>query len=146
MNASFDQLIRGQLAAVRQSQALLQLLSFLAVGGAGALSFTLVSTIAIAALSQYPAWIVSACCYAAHIVPVYLLHRRFAFQATTTAHTTALPRYVAVQLCGIALAALFSWIAYGVIGMPSILAALLVTGLTSGVNFVVLRLWAFSNS
>ena len=143
--SALQSLINGRVSTERRSQ-IAQLLSFLAVGGLGALSFTLVSTLAIAALPQYPAWIVSACCYAAHIVPVYLLHRRFVFRSTTAAHTQALPRYVAVQLTGIALAAGFSWIAYGVIGMPSVAAALLVTGLTSGVNFVILRLWAFSNA
>ena len=142
---SLETLSRGRLTAERRA-ALAELVSFLAVGGLGALSFVVTSTVAIAVFSQYPAWVVSACCYAAHIVPVYLLHRRFAFHASTSAHTRALPRYVAVQLLGIALAAGLSWVVYGIAGLPNIAAALLVTGLTSAINFVVLRVWAFSNA
>lgn len=144
MNVSFQSLIRGQSTADRRST-LVELLSFLAVGGLGALSFVVVSTAAITLFAQYPAWIVSACCYAAHIVPVYLLHRKFVFRSTTVTHSTALPRYAAVQLCGVVLATVFSWVAYGVVGLPNIAAAVLVTGLTSGINFVILRVWAFSN-
>ena len=145
MSVPLETLIRGQFTVQRRA-ALAELLSFLAVGGLGALSFVVVSTIAIAVLAQYPAWVVSAGCYAAHIVPVYLLHRKFAFRSATSAHTRALPRYVAVQLCGVALAAGFSWIAYEIFGLPNIAAALLVTGLTSAINFVILRVWAFSNA
>ncbi|MEO8883262.1 MAG: GtrA family protein, partial [Devosia sp.] len=77
------------------------------------------------------------------IGPVYLAHRRFSFRSDTP-HGHALPRYVGVQLCALLLASIFSYIAYSVFGLPAFWAAIVVTGLISSVNFVVLRLWAFA--
>ena len=84
----------------------------------------------------------SALCYGVFIVPVYLLHRRFSF-GSDAPHRQALPRYAAVQGMAMLLATLFSVIAYGVLSMPTLLASILVVMMTSGVNFVVLRSWAF---
>jgi hypothetical protein len=39
---------------------------------------------------------------------------------------------------------LFSYLVYAVLGLTSVVAATLVIGLTSGLNFVVLRGWAFA--
>jgi putative flippase GtrA len=145
MSISLESLMRQQMTVERQTPLLTELLSFLLIGGTAAVSFVGVSAAAVAVFSSAPAWLVSALCYALYVIPVYLLHRRFTFRSDT-AHAKALPRYVAVQLCGIALATGFSWVAYGIVGLPTVLAAMLVIGLTSGANFVVLRLWAFSHS
>ena len=145
MSLSLESLMRDQLAVRPRSVVSAQLFAFLLIGGAAALSFVGVSAAAIAAFRELPPWLVSALCYAAYIVPVYLLHRRFAFRSDAD-HGRALPRYVAVQLCGLGLATLFSWLAYGVVGRPTLLAAILVIGLTSGVNFLVLRGWAFGTA
>ena len=120
-----------------------QLLSFLVVGGSGAVCFIALSNLAIGLHSGVANWITSALCYAALIGPVYLMHRRFSFRSEAP-HGHALPRYVAVQLSALALASLFSFILFGFFGLPTLLASLLVTGLTSGVNFMILRLWAFA--
>ncbi len=145
MSLSLESLMRDQLVVRPRSVVSAQLFAFLLIGGAAALSFVGVSAAAIAAFRELPSWLVSALCYAAYIVPVYLLHRRFAFRSDAD-HGRALPRYIAVQLCGLGLATLFSWLAYGVIGMPTLLAAILVICLTSGVNFLVLRGWAFGTA
>jgi putative flippase GtrA len=142
MSVSLESLMRDQPAGEPRLMVVTQLLSFLAIGGTAALSFVAVSAVAVAAIQGVPSWLVSALCYAAFIVPVYLLHRRFAFRSSTE-HGRALPRYVAVQLCGLMLATAFSYLAYGIMGMPTLIAAVLVIGLTSGVNFLVLRRWAF---
>jgi putative flippase GtrA len=142
MSVSLESLMREQPAGEPRLLVVAQLLSFLLIGGAAALSFVGVSAAAAAAFHDIPAWLVSALCYAAFIVPVYLLHRRFAFRSSAD-HSRALPRYVTVQLCGLLLATGFSYIAYGIVGMPTLIAAVLVIGLTSGVNFLVLRRWAF---
>lgn len=143
MSVSLESLIREPIVDDREISVGTQLLSFIIVGGLGALGFVGLSSLMIGLRTPAPSWIVSACCYALMILPVYLAHRRFSFQSDAP-HTHALPRYVGVQLCGIALASLFSFVCYGVLGMPTMFAALLVIGLTSGVNFVVLRLWAFA--
>lgn len=144
MSASLQSLMRTQLAAERPGLPVLaQLFAFLAVGGTGALGFLLVSSAAVTAFQSIPAWLVSALCYAGFIVPVYLLHRRFSFQSQAR-HLRALPRYVTVQLCNLALATLFSFVAYGVVGLPTLAAATVVTVLTAGISFFVLRSWAFA--
>ena len=145
MSASLQSLMREQMTpADTRAPVLIQLFAFVVIGGAAALSFVGVSSAAVALLDTIPAWLVSSLCYAAFIVPVYLMHRRYSFQSAAT-HSRALPRYVLVQLSGLGLATGFSYVAYGVIGLPTIAAALVVIVLTSGVNFLVLRRWAFAD-
>ncbi len=143
MSTSLESLMREPSAQSGMSPLLAGLLSFVIIGGAAAFSFVGVSSAAVALFRGAPNWLVSALCYAAFIVPVYLLHRRFSFRSSA-AHGQALPRYILVQLGGLAVATVFSYVCYRVIGLPTPLAALLVIGLTSSINFVVLRLWAFS--
>jgi len=121
-----------------------QMVAFVLIGAGAALSFVLVSSALVGVNTGLPAWVVSALCYAAFVVPVYLLHRRFTF-VSDTRHAFAFPRYVAVQISGVTLALLFSYLAYTVFGLPALLASAAVTVLTSGVNFAVLKLWAFSD-
>jgi putative flippase GtrA len=144
MSASLQSLMRDQMAPTDTgTPVLVQLVAFIVIGGAAALSFVGISSAAVALFRSVPAWLVSSLCYAAFIVPVYLMHRRYSFQSAT-AHGRALPRYVLVQLCGLALATAFSYLAYGIVGLPTLVAALVVIVLTSGVNFLVLRRWAFA--
>jgi putative flippase GtrA len=119
-------------------------ISFLLVGGLAALCFIALSMLMIGLRTGVPDWIVSAFCYAVFIVPVYLAHRAYSFRSRTP-HAIALPRYIAVQLSALALSALFSYICYGLLGLQTALAPLLVLGLTSGVNFLVLKIWAFAH-
>jgi putative flippase GtrA len=116
--------------------------SFILIGAGAALAFVLVSSTAVALMPFAQAWIVSSICYAGFIVPVYLLHRRFSFRSQAL-HREALPRYVAVQGLALVLASLFGHLFHGVMAWPSMPAALLVVALTSGVNFLVLKAWAF---
>jgi putative flippase GtrA len=120
------------------------LVSFVLIGGFGAALFVALSSIAMALLPSGAEWQVNAFCYALTILPIYLLHRRFSFRSGA-AHRKALPRYVAVQFMAMGLAALFSFVIYGSLRLPPVAAAVLVVGLTSGVNFLVLRGWAFAS-
>lgn len=119
------------------------LLGFLLVGGSGAVAFVVLSSLAIGLRTGVPDWIVSALCWAALIGPVYLGHWLYSFR-TGAPHRQALPRYIAVQLAGVALAAIFSYLTYRILGLPAVVGAIAVTTLTSGVNFVILRAWAFA--
>lgn len=130
---------------VARRSVLLDLVSFVAVGGTAALAFAGVSSTLIALGTGVPDWIVSVLCYSGFIGPVYLAHRYLSFRSATP-HRTALPRYLAVQASAIALSAVFSYVSYRVLQLPGMSAALLVIGLTSGVNFVVLKLWAFAQA
>jgi putative flippase GtrA len=129
--------------ASRAGTPLRELFAFVAIGGGAALSYVALSGWMVSAATAVPAWLVSAICYAAFIVPVYLLHRRFTFRSDTR-HSEALPRYVVVQLSALLLATIFSYLCYAVLGIGTWVAAALVIVLTSAVNFVVLKLWAFA--
>ena len=119
------------------------LFAFIAVGGASAMAFVVLSTLAIRLDTGLADWVVSTACYAAFVLPVYLLHRRFSF-GSRVAHGTALPRYVLVQGVGLLLTALFALLFHQMLGLPAALAAMLVVGATIAVNYLVLRRWAFA--
>lgn len=143
MSASLESLIPEALHEEARPRGLPPILSFLLIGGGAALAFVAVSSALIALPSGLPKWLISAACYAGFIGPVYLLHRRFSFQSSAP-HRQALPRYVAVQACAVVLAIIFSYVMYGLFSLPNVLSAVLVAGLTSGVNFIVLKSWAFA--
>jgi putative flippase GtrA len=145
MSSSLGGPMQNAGARLRQSSAAASLVPFLLVGGLAALCFVGLSTLMVGLRTGIPDWLMSALCYAIMIVPVYLAQRRFAFR-TGVPHRLALPRYITVQVVGLALAALFSFICYRLLGMPSPVAASLVIILTSGINFALLRLWAFAES
>ncbi|WP_323016004.1 GtrA family protein [Devosia sp.] len=120
-------------------------LGFVCVGGAGALAFVALSSLFIGLGTGLADWMVNTLCYGALIVPVYSLHRRFSFHSDAP-HGQAMPRYMAVQAMALGLAALFSLLIHGATAMPTPAASTLVIVLTSGVNFLVLRSWAFARS
>ena len=128
MSASLESLMRDVIDDSRPAPLSAGLLSFIAVGGSGAIAFICLSTGMLQLGTGLPDWLVSALCYAVLVVPVYLMHRR----------------YVAVQISAVLLTSLFSYVCYQLLGMQSWLGAFIVVGLTSGVNFVVLKLWAFA--
>lgn len=146
MSAALQSLMRE---APRSAQSSVPLwggiFNFIAIGASGALTFVALSTAIIGLNTGVPAWIVNVACYAALIGPIYLLQRRFSFQSDAP-HVQALPRYVAVQCMALMLAAVFSYVVHGTMNLPTVVASLLVIGLTSGVNFVVLRSWAFART
>jgi len=145
MSAALQSLMRD-VPPARDSVPLLSgLLAFIAVGAAGAGAFVVLSTAMIWLDTGFADWVVNTACYAALIVPVYLLHRRFSFDSDAP-HRRALPRYLAVQCMALLLAAAFSFVVHGVLAMPTIFASMLVIALTSGVNFMVLRSWAFARA
>jgi putative flippase GtrA len=143
LSISLESLMRDTIIGTPRPSVATELVSFLLVGGLAALSFAALSTVLIEQRTGLPDWVMSALCYAAFIVPVYFAHRRISFRSTTP-HGVALPRYIAVQVSALTLASAFSYLCYSVLGLPSIAASVLVIGLTSGVNFLVLRLWAFA--
>ena len=145
MSAALQSLMRD-VPPARDSVPLLSgLLAFIAVGAAGAGAFVVLSTAMIWLDTGFADWVVNTVCYASLIVPVYLLHRRYSFDSDAP-HIQALPRYMAVQGMALVLAALFSYLVHGVLAVPTMAASLLVIALTSGVNFMVLRSWAFARA
>lgn len=121
------------------------LVAFITIGAAGAAAFVVLSTAVIWLDTGLADWVANAVCYAALIVPVYAMHRRHSFDSDAP-HSQALPRYMAVQGMALLLAALFSFVVHGVLAVPTVFASIVVIALTSGVNFMVLRGWAFARA
>ncbi|MGV8854378.1 MAG: GtrA family protein [Devosia sp.] len=144
MSAALHSLMRDLPSAAAQRQPRGSVLAFLAVGGGGALALVVVSSLLIWLHTGLADWLVTTLCYAALILPVYLLHRRFSF-ASNAAHGKALPRYLAVQGMAVLLAAGFSFCAHQILALPAVPASIMVVGLTAGVNYLVLRGWAFAH-
>jgi SAM-dependent methyltransferase/putative flippase GtrA len=140
---SLESLMRSDAVLAPRSRVGGQFFAFLLIGGIASGAYVLLSSVAIAAPTGLPDWVVSALCYALFVIPAYLSHRRFTFTSTAS-HAHALPRYLTVQVSALLLATAFSYVAYGVVQLPTPFAAMLVVGLTAGVNFIVLRSWAFS--
>jgi putative flippase GtrA len=145
MSVSLESLVPDPLEAFSERSALAELVAFVLVGGTGALAFVLLSTFVVGAPWGPPKWLGSTFCYAVLILPVYSAHRRFSFRSEAP-HRQALPRYVGVQCASLLLASLFSYVVYEAIGLPTLVGSLIVTGLTSGVSFMILRLWAFRHA
>src|SRR6218665_3142762 len=143
MSMSLESLMRDSLEQTSERPVTSELGWFLAVGGGAALALAALTTAMISLRTGVPDWVMGALCYAAFIGPVYLLHRRLSFRSDA-AHGQAFPRYVAVQVSAIVLVSLFSWLCYSVLGVETAIRSVLVLGLTAGVNFAVLKLWAFA--
>jgi putative flippase GtrA len=145
MRASLESFMPADLAAVPARSLLAEIAAFVLIGLGGMAGFVVLSGLVLNLATGLPDWLASSLCYGAFIVPVYLLHRRFSF-GSEAPHRRALPRYVMVQGMALALATLFSVLAYGMLSMPTLVASILVVTMTSGVNFIVLRAWAFAHA
>jgi putative flippase GtrA len=136
-------MIRALAARAAQYSDFRDFFAFLLVGGSGAVAFIVLSSLMIELRTGAPDWLVSAFCWAALIVPVYLGHRSISFRSDAP-HGQALPRYVLVQVVGVSLVAAFSYLAHHVLGLPSIAGATIVAVLVAGTNFAILKLWTFA--
>lgn len=143
MSVALESLMRQTLSPAPAPRESSGLASFLVIGLGAALAFILLNSIATQMLPSGRMGWVSGVCYGVLVLPVYLLHRRFSFRSDV-AHVHALPRYLAVQAMALMLAALFGALLHGVLDLPGLPASVLVITLTSGVNFLVLRSWAFA--
>ncbi|GLQ08433.1 hypothetical protein GCM10007913_03650 [Devosia yakushimensis] len=143
MNAALQSLLPDMGRAGTERHVLLDLAAFLCIGGSGAMGFIALSSLVAGLGTGLPLWLTNGLSYAAMIVPVYLLHRRFSF-GSNAPHGQALPRYVGVQLLSVLLVALFSFVVHGLFDLAAVGASTIVAGLTAAVNFVVLRGWAFA--
>jgi putative flippase GtrA len=120
-----------------------ELMAFGLIGGAAALGFVAGSTWLLSQPLPVPDWLASSLLYAAFIVPTYLAHRRFTF-ATGPDHGRALPRYVAGQVCALAVASLAGWLAYHWLMLAPLAGAMLVTAASTATSYLLSKFWAFA--
>ncbi|MBU1174291.1 MAG: hypothetical protein KKH72_02730 [Alphaproteobacteria bacterium] len=134
----------GTIAARRQAHALTgALVRFVVIGVGALLAYAGLEQSFVPAFPEIAAWQMRFLLAASLLVPVYQVHLRFCFSAEMP-HLRTLSRYAAVQMAVVALAALFSQLAHGVVGLPHLTTVMLVFVATAGVNFSVLKVWAFS--
>lgn len=143
MSAALQSLMSAPLRPVPERRAG-SALAFIGIGAMGATAFVVLSSVLIWMQTGYPDWVVNTASYAALILPVYVLHHRYSF-ASEAGHDQALPRYVAVQAMALLLAAGFSYGVHEILALPTVLASIVVVGLTAVVNYAVLRSWAFAH-
>ena len=121
-----------------------RLLAFIGIGAGLGLVYVLLEQGLVSAFPSVVPLQIQILLFASLLVPGYQLHRRVCF-ASEMPHLRAAMRYVTLQLGVLCLAGFFSQLAYGVVGMPQMTTVFLVFAVTAGVNFTVLRNWAFSS-
>ena len=121
-----------------------RLAAFIGIGAGLGLIYALLEQGFVTAYPAVAPLEIQALLFASLLVPGYQLHRRICF-ASETPHFRAVMRYVTIQLGVLCLAGFFSQLAHGVTGMAHMTTVFLVFALTAGVNFTVLRTWAFSS-
>lgn len=121
-----------------------RLLLFVLIGAGAAVFYAFLAHVLVPAFPEIADWQMQLMLFASLLVPAYQVHRRFCFPSNAL-HRQAVPRYLVVQIGVLGLAVAFSHLAYGVVGLPHLTTLFLVFGLTAGVNFSILRVWAFTS-
>lgn len=121
----------------------MQFFWFIVSGGiATALHYAvLIALVELLGLSAAPAATIGTLCGAA---VSYLLNRRVTFAGTTTGHTQAVPRFIAVALLSAFLNGLLVWIGVQTLGWHYMVAQALATVLVMGLTFRLYRNWTFA--
>ncbi|WP_352868576.1 GtrA family protein [Mesorhizobium sp. M1409] len=115
-----------------------RLCAFGAIGLGSALGYIVVST-ALVHLGYRP-WIVSPLVYGACIPFAYLGQRNLTFRSKSD-HSSSLPKYLAIQFVGLALATAIPAVVSG--NVPPAVLFMIVTGLVAATNYILLARWAF---
>lgn len=143
MSAALESLMRAAPRTMPQRPRTDSALHYLAISVGGALSFVVLSSGLIWLETGAADWAVMFGCFAALIVPVCLLHCRYSF-APDDAGRQHLQRYLGALPTALPLAAMLSYWSCTVVALPTPVAAMLVAGLTAGVNLMMRRGWAFA--
>ena len=114
--------------------------TYVGIGGAGALGYVLVSSLLVY-LGLW-LWLASMTGYLIMVPMVYLAQRKFAFQSNSS-HHSAFPKYVGIQLFGIALAAVLPNAMLTYLQVPAPFGFAAVAVMIGVINFFILRFWAF---
>ena len=130
---------RAQMHHLAQS-----LVAFVVIGAGAIGLYAVLASSFVAGFPEIAPWEMRALLAASLLVPAYQLHRRFCF-ASTASHGFALPRYAAMQMGIVLLAALFSEFAHGTTGLAHLTTVFVVFVLTAGLSFSLLRVWAFAS-
>lgn len=124
--------------------AALRLLRFLAVGGSAAGLYVVMST-GLVELLQWRPWAASLLSYGISIPTAYIAQKRFTF-ASSCGHIVALPRYVALQIVGMIIAAAVAEALSSLSFLTPPLVFLLTVGAVAGITYLVMSRWIFGTN
>lgn len=121
----------------------MQFFWFVVAGGiATSVHYTvLVALVELLDFSAAPSAAIGTLCGA---VVSYLLNRHMAFASSSSGHTQALPRFIAIALLGALLNGVLVWLGVHILGWHYLLAQLLATLLVMGLTFQLHRIWTFA--
>lgn len=119
--------------------ALRQLIRFGLAGGAGALAYFVFSSL----LSRFgiAPWLASAAVYLLLIPCIYLVQKKFVFRSAVR-HRTAFFRYIAIQILGLACAALLPYLLRHTL-LAAEIAFIGVIACNTLLSFLLQKYWAF---
>lgn len=81
--------------------------------------------------------------YSAGTLNSYILNRSWTFRAGGRFFSPALARFLVLSLGMLGLSTGILYLAYGVMGLPKLLAKAIATGIVMVVNFLLSRFWVF---
>lgn len=122
---------------------LLELISFLFVGGTSALLYTALNVLFTKAGIRPSLSIVIT--LALLMPPTYYAQHRLTFRSGRN-HRSAFPRYVGAQLFGNVLALLAAEIFAGVIRAYPLISFLTIAAMVAVINYAILKFWAFRHA
>lgn len=97
---------------------------------------------ALGQLNDWPPWLNAALAYGPCLVVNYTLHRSFTFKSDKR-HPVAGPRYLAVQLSGLAFNSSALWLTVEVLRWPYLPSQVVVTALLASCSYLAQKVWSF---
>jgi len=144
MSASFVELSRRErIRHFVRNGGLREMISFLVVGGTGAVIYTALNV--FFTRSGIRPSLSIAITLVLLIPPVYTLQHRLTFRSGRN-HLSAFPRYVGAQLFGNLVAIALAEAVPGPIKANPVIAFILISFIVAAINYGILKFWAFSHS
>lgn len=128
-------------ASATGTKNLWELCRFIVVGGASALSYSLMSAALTVWLQLVPA-LASTIAYISMLLPTYMIQRRFTFRSAAPMRRS-LPRYIIVHSLLMAIGSICSSKLVETYGWQPLPAFLLVGPLLAASSFMLQKLWTF---
>lgn len=131
--------------ALRRGDLQKLLLELLRFGGVGGLTTVLYFALLwlLTKLLPLPMWALAAIASGPPLVVAYLLHRSFTFNSTKQ-HKSAGPRFVVIQLSGVAINSAVIWLGTDVVHVPFLVAQLAAIGVQVLFTYLGQKFFAFS--
>lgn len=138
-------MLAGVAAALRGGNLRELIWELIRFGGVGGLT-TVVYFVALWPLAKWvslPMWLLAGIACMPALLVGYILHRSFTFRSSRQ-HSRAVPRFLAVQIAGIAFNSLAIWIGTDLLSLPFLIVQFGAIGLQVLLTYLGQKLFAFS--